>query len=314
MSPPSPARVTCVHVHAFQLQLLLRLNPSWRDAPVAVVAEDRPHAPIVALNRLAAQEQLSVGMRYAAARGILPTLRAAVISPEQRADLLGELFLALNDFSPRVEPDATHEGSFFLDPSGLSYLHGGIEQWGQAIAQRLSAMQLRVSVITGFQRARTLAIAQTHRGVWLIASPSREVQLVAPLPLRTLGVSAQVCDALEMLELTTVSDLLSMERGALTERFGPEVGALHLALGGAEPPLLSPQIPHAPIEATQHLEPPEENNHRLLFRIKAMLPPLLQELSRVGLALQTLHLELAIERGGTSHDPIHPASPTLELM
>jgi protein ImuB len=253
-------------------------------------------------------------MRYAAARGILPTLRAAAIDPEQRADLLGHIFLALNDFSPRVEPDTTHEGSFFLDPSGLAYLHGGPEQWGHAVSQRLIGMELSASVITGFQRARTLAVAQTHRGVWLIPSPTRELELVGPLPLRSLGIPSQICDALEVLELSTVFDLLSMDRGALAERFGPQVGALHLSMGGGQAPLLSPHVPHDPIQVEHHLEPPEIDKHRLLFRIKSMLPALLRELSHKALALQTLHLEYSDERGGTFHDPIQPASPTLELM
>jgi protein ImuB len=316
LDPTSPRveRITCVHVHSFSLQLLLRLRPSWREGPVAVVAEDRPHAPILALNRLAAQEHVTVGMRYAAARGLLPTLKAAAILPEQRAHLLGELFLALNDFSPRVEPDATHEGSFFLDPSGLAYLHGGVEAWGQAIAQRLRGMDLRASVITGFERARALAIARTHRGIWLVPSPEREFQLIAPLSLRSVGVPSSICDSLEELDLSTVVDLLAMDRGALTDRFGPLIGALHLALGGGQAPLLSPHIPHDPIQVEHHLEPPEVDKHRLLFRIKSMLPALLRELSQRALALQTLHLEYSLERGGTWHDPIQPASPTLELM
>lgn len=307
-------RITCVHVHALPLQILLRRNPAWRGQPTAVASHARPQAPIVAVNRAAHRARITVGMRCAAARALVPSLRVGVVAAEERADFCGELFLSLNDFSPRVEPCAELEGSFFLDPNGLAYLYGGLDAWTRALEQRLQGGRLVTSVITGFHRPRVHAIAQTHRGAWVLASPAHEATLVGPLRLSDLSLPPADCEALRALGVHTVLELLALERGALQDRFGASIGALHAALSTGDDVQISPTTPHAPIEYTHHFDHAVHDRHRLLFAVKSSLAPLLRELSGRSLALRRILLTLRQERAAPVQDTLEPSAPTLDLM
>ena len=62
------ARVACVCAPDLGLQVLLRDRPAWRGAPVALVAEDRPDAPLAVLNAHALRLGLHPGVRHGVAR------------------------------------------------------------------------------------------------------------------------------------------------------------------------------------------------------------------------------------------------------
>jgi hypothetical protein len=55
-------------------------HPDRCDQPVALVAEERPEAPLLLLNRQARAMRLSTGMRFGAAKSLVPELRAGSVS------------------------------------------------------------------------------------------------------------------------------------------------------------------------------------------------------------------------------------------
>ena len=73
------ARIACVDLPAFPLQLLLRQHEEWRGQPAAVVAEDNPQAPLLWVSESARRVGIRTGMRYATALACDRNLQAAPV-------------------------------------------------------------------------------------------------------------------------------------------------------------------------------------------------------------------------------------------
>src|SRR5262245_30420858 len=103
-------RIACVDVPELPLQMLLRKHPSYRDAPAALVAEERPEAPLLCLNRHARSMRLRTGMRFGAAKSLVPELCAGAISALEVEECVAGLVKDLQTFSPHVERDPVSAG------------------------------------------------------------------------------------------------------------------------------------------------------------------------------------------------------------
>jgi protein ImuB len=295
------------------LQILLRDRPHWAGAPVAVVGDEGPNGRITHLNALAKKSRLRIGMRQTVARDLLPNLHAAVVSPEQASEVSCELITSLQTFSPRVEA-IEHAGAFHIDPEGLRRLYGGYRNWATSIHRYLRARHWRNSVTVGFHRHRALAVAMTHDGVTILQSAGEEREQSNKTPLREFGLPGELCESLGALGIEMLGDFLVLPSGELRSRFGAKACALHDSF--AEDMQL-PIQPHAfdePSRISFQIDPPDENQDRLLFAIKGALHSLLHQVRARGEAIQSLDLSLYLERAPLHREHIEPASPTLELM
>ena len=179
-------RVSCIDIPDLPLQLLLRAHLDWRDAPVAVVAEERPEAPLLLINRHARELRLRTGMRFGAAKSLLPELRAGSVSALEVEQAAGQLVRDLQTFSPHVERDPVSAGVFYVDPSGLSHLYGGELSWARAVHRYLSGRSFYTSIVVAHGRALSYALSRVTRGVRVIETAeetlalARAVQLDAP--------------------------------------------------------------------------------------------------------------------------------------
>src|SRR5688500_4429030 len=99
-------RLACIDLPALPLQLLLKRHPDWRDGAVAVVAEDRPLAPLLYVNEAARRLKVLPGQRFAAALGLARDLRAGTVSASDVEQSVATLADLLRRHSPHVEPAA----------------------------------------------------------------------------------------------------------------------------------------------------------------------------------------------------------------
>ena len=155
-------RMACVELPAFPLQLLLKRHPDWAGRPVAVVDRDKPAGrDPPGVNEQARAAGIRTGMRYSAGLSLAHTLHAGEVPPadvEQGVTAIGD---RLRRFSPDVEPSRDEPGVFWLNASGLSYLHASLRLWAQEIATSLRSCGFRAVVAVGFTRFGTCAIART---------------------------------------------------------------------------------------------------------------------------------------------------------
>ncbi len=306
-------RVSCVLLPMLPLQILLRQKPHWNGAPVAVVDDDGPNGRITHLNTLARKSLLRIGMRQTVARDLLPSLHTAVVSSEEASEVGRELITSLQTFSPRVEA-IDHAGAFHVDPEGLRRLYGGHRNWATSIHRYLWARHWRNSVTVGFHRHRALAVAMTRSGVTVLESAAEEREQSNKTPLREFGLPGEICESLKALGIETLGDFLVMPAGELHSRFGASTSTLHDLF--AEDMQL-PIQPHAfdePARISFQVDPPDEDQNRLLFAIKGALHSLLHQVRARGKAVQSLELSFHLERASLHQEHIEPAAPTLDLM
>ncbi|MGQ0549094.1 MAG: Y-family DNA polymerase [Armatimonadota bacterium] len=308
-------RLACVNVPALPLQMALQDHPDWRRYPVAVVAEDRPHSPILWVNGRAKKSGIMPGLSYASGLSLLPDLRAAPLLLTHVANTVEALAARLRAFSPEVEPSNDEPGVFWANLSGLHHLYASLDGWAGGVRADLAGKGFTAVVAVGFTRFGTYAAARIGRSVQVFTDPNEECQAAGRAPLaRITAIPPQTLDALHQLGVRSVSALLRLPAAGLLERFGPELHRLHRMAAGDLLTPLQPQVPVDPIRRSVLLDDPENDASGLLFLIKRLLHPLLATLAARGQALAALDLRLRPDRQAWCAERIRPAAPTLDAV
>ncbi|MET0287390.1 MAG: DNA polymerase Y family protein [Polyangiales bacterium] len=303
-------RIACVDIPDLPLQMLLRQNPGWRDAPAAVVLEERPEAELLLLNAKARALRLSTGMRFGAAKSLVPGLRVGTVSSLEAEQMVGELVRDLQTFSPHVERDPVHAGVFYVDPSGLAHLYGGEASWARCLHRYLSARQFHTAVVVGFGRALAYASARITRGVRVFEREEQALTHAREVSFERLAMPPKLRTALERIGLSTLGDLSTFGADQLGLRFGGEAARWSAVARGQE---VMPLCPEPHVEAPRReveVEPPDADVARLCFAIKQALDQLVEDVRQRGASVRALWLRLVFERGGESVQRLEPSAAT----
>jgi len=302
------ARLACIDLPAFPLQLLLRREPAWADRPVVVIDEDRPQGRILWSNERARGFAILPGMRYAAGLALASELCAGVVPPREILDGVDAAAQVLRRFTPEVEPAFDDPGVFWANAAGLRPLHASLKLWGWRVRAALHDAGFLSRVVIGFSRFGTYALARSGRSV-VVRSPEREEAGIRHVELDRLDLDPKARDALRALGVETVADLLKLPAGGLRARLGEEAYRLHCLARGEHAKPLAPQRVEEPLRREVMLDYSETDLGRLLFLIKRMLQELLAALVERRQALAGLTVEL----DGTHRETLRPADPTVDL-
>ena len=309
-------RWACVDAFSFPLQLLLSLHPEWIDDPVAVLDRDHSRGRLTHLNRHARSARLQRGMPYGQALALLPHLRADTVDEALREKRSDELAETLSDFSPHIERNDAHRGTFWLDASGLEELYGQWQQWVTPLKERLRRdHDIYVSVVIGFSRFGTFAVARATKTSGAFDSVAAERRAAGAVALHQLDLAPAALKLTRRLGLHSINELLDLPAEGIQRRFGDEVFRLYRqARGDLRDPGTAFHISNAPSQV-DHFDHSERDTNRLLFRIKRHLHRLLSTLEKEGEKLTRLTLILHLDDGD---DPIHteicPAEPSMEAL
>jgi len=274
-------RLACVDLPAFPLQLLLKRRPEWAGHPAAVVAEDRPQGLILWVNDRARQLGVLPGMRYAAAFSLATGLRAGEVAAGEIKQAIDGLTQCLMRWSPEVEPAKQEPGIFWLNGAGLKQLFPTANQWARAIDGSIKEGDYQATIVVGYTRFDTYAVAKSRRGVTIFRSADEERAAAEQVPLDRLHIDAKFRDVLSKLGIRTVGALLTLPPSGLRERFGPDAHRLYRMAAGDLWTPLQPSAPEAPVVQHRILDDAKSDAVRLLFLIKQMLHPLLATLVAV---------------------------------
>lgn len=305
-------RLACVNLPALPLQLLLQRHPEWAVHPVAVVTEDRPQGLIRWVNSSARKVGVRPGLRYVAGCSLTADLRAGVVSPAEINKATEAITERLRRFTPEVEPSADEPGVFWLNGAGLTRLYPSYEAWARLIAADLNQVGFRVTVVVGFTRFGTYAVARAQDGVMVFDDPADERTTARRVRLERLGLDPDLLEVLVKLDVTTVGAFLALPAGGLLTRFGEAAYRLHRMASGELWTPLQPLKPQEPIRQRLLLDNPETDAMRLLFRLKGLLHPLLKALAVRGEVLAGLTLRLKREENGWCEERICPAAQMLD--
>jgi protein ImuB len=305
-------RLACVDIPALPLQLLLRDHPDWKDHPVAVVADDKPQAPILWVNEKARRSKVLPGLRYANALSLARDLRADVVSPSVIETNVTSLTKNLQRYSPEVEPAPDEPGVFWLNARGLERLFSSLEDWSAAIKKELSRHGFFSTIVVGFTRFGTYAVVKSSRRRRVFDTAQEETETAYKVHLFSLGIDPAFRETLDKLGIRTVRGLLDLPAKGLLKRFGKEAYRLHrLAAGDLWTPL-QPEPIHEPTKQRVYLDSPEPDSERLLFLIKRILDALLAKLHSQGEALYELVIHVFLDDGSDLEERIRTAAPTLD--
>ena len=310
-------RMACVELPEFPLQLLLKRHPDWAGRPVAVVDRDKPQGVILWVNEEARAARIRTGMRYSAGLSLAHALHAGEVPTAEVERGVEAVAGRLHRFSPDVEPSREEPGVFWLNASGLSYLHASLGGWAQEIVASLRACGFRTAVAVGFTRFGTCAIVRTltpGEPVAVIRDPAAERMQAGRVRLSRLGIDPMLRDSLHKLGVRTVQAFLRLPSEGIRRRFGPQARRLHrLAAGDLWAPL-QPQRDPDPLVARCHLDDPESDAVRLLFHVKRLLDRLLATLRVRHEALAELTLRLRLDRADAHTERLRPAAPTTDVV
>ena len=288
-------RLACVSLPALPLQLVLREEPALRGMPVAVVESQRAQAPLLWVSTTGWHQGLRPGMLHAAALSLAGDLQARVVAPERVATAAASLTTLLRRFSPHVEAARDEPGLFWLSALGMGRLHGTPRAWGDGIHGALGEQGWRAAVVIGVGHFTCAAVARGRRGVRVFGDAATERQAACRVPLHRLGLTPQVLEDLEELDVRRLGDLLRLPPDGLLQRFGSDLHRLHRLAAHALDRPLQPLAERLPITDLLLVEPAEVDAARLLFLIKGRLPFLLADLTARQEALHTLHVTLTLD-------------------
>ena len=323
----APQTVACVVLPAFPLQLLLRSRPELGESktPVCVVDEDKPLGKVLWLNESARRAGILPGMRYAAALSLTSELRAGTVSDDEVKAGVELLLERLWDFSPDVDLEGVRDGRvrddrarwarafaeepgvFWVNTGGLEVIFPDLKEWASDLREELDFF---ATVVVGFSRFGTYAIAKSRAGYGVFKTPEDELRAAQQVKLARLHLAPRDRDVLLKLGVETVGELCALPPGGLRRRFGPEIHRLYrMGIGELDAPLHPARRQRAPTK-TVHFDHAIKDSTRLLFVIKRELHPLLLSLAERDEALAVLDIEFHPEQRWQNGEAIAPCAFT----
>ncbi|HEU4930023.1 MAG TPA: DNA polymerase Y family protein [Candidatus Krumholzibacteria bacterium] len=308
-------RIACVSLPEFPLQLLLRKHPDWSEHPVAVVDRDVAQGVILWSNERARACRVLPGLRYAATLSLSPDLRAGEVPSAEIQAAVASLTESLRFYTPDVEPSTGEPGVFWLGASGMSLLYPSLRKWARWIVDEVAREGLRASVVVGFSRFGTYAIARAnpkpHADV--INTEAEEREHASTVPLNRLGIDPNVRDTLHKLGVNTLGEFLALPANGVRTRFGAEIHRMHRVASGELASPLQPQPTSEPVLSSVHLDYPENDLERLMAVIDRSTRLLARTLDERGHVLRAITIQLEFDDRTKTAERLEPASPTLDL-
>jgi len=306
-------RMACINLPDLPVQLLLRHNPDWRNQPTAVVDADKPQGTILQVNEHARRFKITAGMRYAAGLTLTGSLRAAVVPDKEIKKALDFISKRLICFSPRIEPAVDEPGVFWLDASGLERLYKSLTNWANGIQSDMSRNGFQVTVVVGFNRFGSYALAKARRGILVLKSPYEEQSAARSIPLDRLALEPEIRDLLAKLGIQTVGQFIQLPAEGIIKRFGQKTHELHRFASGAFDLPLQPEIPRFPATQRLVLDYPEIDMGRLMAIIERLLRSLLKILIDRAPALAEVQIRFRFTQIAEHMERIRPAAPTRDV-
>ncbi len=308
-------RMACVDLPALPLQLALRRHPEWRSHPVAVVDCDKPQGRILWVSESARAASILPGLRYAAALSLVGSLRATEVPAEEIDRAVRALATRLRGLTPAVEPAKEDPGVFWLDASGLEGLYRSPAVWAEEIRSLLARTEcIRSTVVVGFRRFATYAVAKASRGITVFDDPDAEGEAMRKVPLDKLALEPAVRDVLAKLGVLTVGEFAALPPDGIRRRFGKRTWELYREATGEVTIPFEPEHSESPLRGEVHLDGPESDLLRLRVVIARALQPLLGELDERDRGVVEVRVDLVFDDASRRTERLRPAQPTTDLL
>ena len=210
---------------------------------------------------------------------------------------------ALDAVTPLVEDGSA--GVAFCEMRGVA---GGPVEWMRAIRAAVDSGE--ATIACGVATNRFVARVAAGFACDRVCADGEEAAFVAPLPLKALGLEADVEARLHLLGIRTLGELAALPHGPFVRRFGPEAARWHLLARGIDTAPFRPRPQRARIERTLFGEGSATSEEQLLFALRTLVARIAEDLATLGKRAAELALDLECENGATEKLTVRIAQPT----
>lgn len=308
IAPSSPhdraARIACLIIPRFSLDVCLRRHPSLRGGPVAV-ADGVQRREITCASSDASG--VRAGMTPKQARAANPAL--AVIARDHAAERAAgeELLDALETCSPDVEGAAP--GLYYFDAGGLPAGEAGALCAALALAAALGYGGAAAAAADDKFTARCAALVA---GIGVSVVPSGgNAAFLAALPVSLLPLAPGDMERFDLLGLRTLGSIAALPTAPLTARFGERARAYARLARGDDRESLRPRRIQAPYEERIAFDGPVDRLEALFFALRGCIAAVATRLAGAAQVCDRVDivLELDDSRAGLASAP-PPAMPS----
>jgi protein ImuB len=286
-----------IYVPDFLVAAVVRMEPALREKAVAVLEGKPPAMTVAAMNEIAAEAGIEMGMtKLQAAYPV--ELRPR--SPVQESAAHAALLDCAQVFSPRVEDTAAD--TVVLDVAGLERLFGPPPRLAQDLQQRARELGLETNVAVAANPDAAILAARGFAGVTVIP-PGKQAERLGSLAVDVLQVAPEILETLDRWGVRNLRALAALPDVAMVERLGQDGLRLQkLAHGAVERPLV-PAEPPLEFEETMELEYPVALLEPLAFVLGRLLEQLCARLGARGLATNELRVTLILDTAQSEDSP-----------
>ncbi len=228
----------------------LRQPATPPDSPAQAVGEDNR---VVAVNRVAAEEGVKVGMRRREAEAICPAVVTIPSDPGAEAAAFEPVVAAVEDLVPRVE--VAVPGLMYIPVTGAVRYYGGEQSLVERVAKEIQAVAgpgARLGLAAGpFAARHAAAMATDERPIHLVTD---DAAFLSSLDVASLGYE-DLASTFRWLGIGTLGELAGLPRGAVASRFGSQGLEVHRLAAGEDRPV-RPRRPAVDLAVEERFVPP----------------------------------------------------------
>ena len=199
---------------------ITRQQPGLVNKPFVVATPIHGRMIITALNMLAEQQDICVGMPVADAKAIFPSLEVENEKPGLTNQLLTKLAAYCIRFSPVVAIDAP--AGLIIDATGCSHLWGGDHHYLNHIKTRLRDLGFNTRIAITDTIGASWAVSRFGKNDTVI-DQCMHLKAVMQMPPAALRIDAETTDRLLKLGLHEINYFIGMPRPVLKRRFGQQI-------------------------------------------------------------------------------------------
>jgi protein ImuB len=283
-----------IHIPNFPVQAVVRAEPSLRDSKIALIDGTPPIWNVVAVNDLARQAGVQLGITRAATEQFESVEIRQRSQSQEKAAHAALLDLAWS-VSPRVEDTAPD--TLVIDLAGLASLLGSDERIVNLIAQRIATFGLAANIAVSENLEAAIHAARGFSGITLIPG-GEEPQCIGRLAIGVLGASTETLETLDLWGVRTCAALAALPVLQLSERLGQEGVRLHeWARGTGVRAMVLAEL-STTFEEELELEDSVEELEPLSFLLGRLLDRLCLRLTARSLAIGAIHVRFALDPTG----------------
>jgi DNA polymerase-4 len=305
-------KIAYVFVPHFPLAVEKREDPSLEGQAVVIGGLSHERGNVYEVSPEALEQGVGRGMSLRQAEELCPQAVFLPLREERYTAAFEELLMALEPFSPSIEPHGL--GAAYLEVSGLQRLYGPDQRLGRSIVEAVedaTCLPIRVGIARGKFPARMAALESTDREVQIIA-PGKERRFLQKLPVALLPIGEENLGRLHLLGIRTMGQFASLPVSAALAQFGLEGRMAHQLARGQDGGKVIARSRQGPQELQFRFEDPVEDLQTLQTMAQQLCLELLARLHSRGQVCGRVSVTLEYDTGEEKEGHIDLSEPSSE--